>query len=459
MIEQVENYSGDLRNEVGLEERHGRIEFLLNSKRIAIDDVDPRTSLLDFLRSTEQQKTGTKLSCGEGGCGACTVVLAHLDPGSGGVVERPINACLRPLVTIDGMAVTTIEGIGSSRKLNPIQQRVIEFNGSQCGFCTPGFVMTMYALLRRNRAPTAMEVEDQFAGNLCRCTGFRPILNAMQSLVGDTEALAAAAGGPIDGGSLRAARGRRFRGGGVEWHTVTTVADALSLMARDGGRATLVNGNTSTGIYKAARGVPGIYVDVSRVGELAHCVEQGADGNLEIGAGVTFAGLLDVLDRILVEEAGNRSLSVLRDHVRKIAGHQVRSVATVGGTIMLVLKHVAGGVPFPSDFLTVLAALGGRVTYRRPEFPARTETVDALALPAADAFPNGWLITSITIPRHGADVRVATFRVARRIQNAHAIINAGFRVVLDADRRVTECRFVFGALRRTPGPRPTRKSP
>jgi xanthine dehydrogenase iron-sulfur cluster and FAD-binding subunit A len=179
------------------------ISFVLNGEKISVSDIDPRMLLLDLLRSPEIGLTGTKLNCGEGGCGACTVSLAYLDPETAQIVEGPVNACLRPLCSIDGMADTTTEGIGYYRKINPIQQRIVEHNASQCGFCTPGFVMCLYGMLRSQPNPSSQDVENFFDGNLCRCTGFRPILDAMQSFVGDDQ--------PRTRGHLRALVARKLR--------------------------------------------------------------------------------------------------------------------------------------------------------------------------------------------------------------------------------------------------------
>ena len=135
--------------------------------------------------------TGTKVGCGQGGCGACTVMLSHRDPQTGTAIHRAINACLRPICSLDGMMVTTTEGIGNVHEgLDPVQHCIAMHNGTQCGFCTPGFVMTAHAFLQKKPAPSEREIEDIFGGNLCRCTGYRPILHAVRTLAGDYDAAA-----------------------------------------------------------------------------------------------------------------------------------------------------------------------------------------------------------------------------------------------------------------------------
>jgi xanthine dehydrogenase/oxidase len=143
--------------------------------------VDPKQSLLQYLR--EVGLTGTKLGCGEGGCGACTVMISHFDPTLSKPRHVSANACLVPLCSLDGYHVTTVEGIGGIRQgLHPVQKRLASLHGSQCGFCTPGIVMSLYTTLRNNPNATPHEIEESLDGNLCRCTGYRPILDAAKSL-------------------------------------------------------------------------------------------------------------------------------------------------------------------------------------------------------------------------------------------------------------------------------------
>ncbi|KAL2024149.1 hypothetical protein VTK56DRAFT_9929 [Thermocarpiscus australiensis] len=155
------------------------LRFYLNGTRVVLDDIDPEVTLLEYLRGIGL--TGTKLGCGEGGCGACTVVVSQYNPTTKQIYHASVNACLAPLVSVDGKHVITVEGIGNVKRPHPAQERIAKMNGSQCGFCTPGIVMSLYALLRNNPAPTEHDVEEAFDGNLCRCTGYRPILDAAQT--------------------------------------------------------------------------------------------------------------------------------------------------------------------------------------------------------------------------------------------------------------------------------------
>ncbi|XP_061157633.1 xanthine dehydrogenase/oxidase isoform X1 [Syngnathus typhle] len=155
--------------------------FFVNGKKIVETNADPEMTLLTYLRR-KLGLPGTKLGCAEGGCGACTVMLSKYQAHTQNLTHYAVNACLAPICSLHLVAVTTVEGIGSvARQLHPVQERIAKAHGSQCGFCTPGIVMSMYALLRNNPTPKMADVEEAFQGNLCRCTGYRPILEAYKT--------------------------------------------------------------------------------------------------------------------------------------------------------------------------------------------------------------------------------------------------------------------------------------
>jgi len=156
------------------------IRFILDGKLIGVADVDPTRTLLQYLRE-DLLRSGSKEGCAEGDCGACTVVVAEL------VAEklrfRAVNACIQFLPTLDGKALFTVESLKSdSGDLHPVQQSMVDYHGSQCGFCTPGFIMSMFALYRNNSNPDRLAIDDALSGNLCRCTGYRSIIEACQHM-------------------------------------------------------------------------------------------------------------------------------------------------------------------------------------------------------------------------------------------------------------------------------------
>lgn len=426
------------------------LSFYINGEQHTIPNPDPTLLLVDYLRSGTTNLTGTKLGCGEGGCAACTVVETKIDPITGELWERPINSCLRPIVTLDGTAITTTEGIGSVHaKINPVQERIAAFNGSQCGYCTPGFVMNMYSLLKENDNPTAQEIENRFDGHICRCTGFRSILNAMQSFEGDEVGIEEATNVPFSTDWLAEPKALHFQGSGQTYYKPLTLEAVLSIMLENHATPNtlkLVNGNTSIGIYKKDVYFPDVLIDISQINDLLH-IETGTNG-LNIGAGRTMQDLLTLLEQTLNTPAhqADSGLIALQKHVRRIAGTQVRSVASLAGNIMLVKNHELEGTPFPSDFFTCLTTLNGTVTLVTPENPT-PQTYSALEMPTVDSFDNGFVITNIFIPYTEDSTYVQTYKTSRRYQNAHAIINAGFEFKMQ-ENIVESPRIIFGGVAR-----------
>ncbi|KAJ6665277.1 hypothetical protein lerEdw1_004326 [Lerista edwardsae] len=166
--------------------------FYVNGRRIVEKKADPEQMLLPYLRKRRilffyfgclsVRLTGTKYGCGGGGCGACTVMISRYEPVTKKMVHYSTNACLIPICLLYGTSVITVEGIGSTKtRIHPVQERIAKSHGSQCGFCTPGMVMSIYALLRNQIEPTSEQIMEALAGNLCRCTGYRPIIDGCKT--------------------------------------------------------------------------------------------------------------------------------------------------------------------------------------------------------------------------------------------------------------------------------------
>ena len=161
------------------------IRFVLDGEVIELSDVDPTRTVLQYLRE-DLGKMGTKEGCAEGDCGACTVALAEVDSSAKRLQVRAVNSCIQFLPTLDGKELITVESLrGADGSLHPVQQSMVDWHGSQCGFCTPGFIMSLFALYKNNGTPSRREIDDALAGNLCRCTGYRPIIEAANRMYSD----------------------------------------------------------------------------------------------------------------------------------------------------------------------------------------------------------------------------------------------------------------------------------
>ena len=423
------------------------ITFRLNDELVTLTNPHPTALLVDYLRSPAVGLTGTKLVCGEGGCGACTVLVTRLDPVTGTVEHREINSCLHPLCSLDGQAVTTVEGLGSTRQgLHPVQERIAHRNGSQCGFCTPGWVMSMTGLLSRDPTPAAQTVEDHFDGNLCRCTGFRPILDAMQSFVTEHAPIP-----PLNRPPTYVPAPLHFSRDGYDWYRPLSLEDTLEILSAHGATSAttrLVNGNTSTAIYKRQVEDPHLLVDISLVPELRRLVEGPA--GISLGGGLSLTELEEFLDGVITRRPPEQTagLLALREHVRRIANVMVRNVGTLAGNLTITRAHIDSGDPFASDLYTVLATLGATVTIVPSDRTRPPQTMPVLKLPAFDDLPGGFVLTTIDVPFTRDREYVSTYKIARREQNAHALVNAGFRIRFDAAGAVAAAAIVYGGIGR-----------
>jgi xanthine dehydrogenase/oxidase len=444
--------------------------FWLNGEKVAITNPDPTVMLTDYLH--DKGVTGTKVGCGQGGCGACTVMISHRDSVDGKDVHRAINACLRPLCALDGMMVTTTEGIGNVHDgLDPTQFCIAKNNGTQCGFCTPGFVMNTHAFLQNNPEPTQQEFEDLYGGNLCRCTGYRPILHGVRTLACDydekTDCTQKCMIDPsfdvpvndqitaINLNQLPAhnvsVRPLYFTGSGRQWFRPITIEDVHKLKKECVGKVgrqgvKLVMGNTASGIYQDEK--PQYLIDISGISQLWKI--ESSDKGINFGSAVTIQKLMDFVDGVILKGAEDQitGLKELRRHASYIAGYQVRSAGSVAGNIFITRDHADHGGPFPSDMYTVLATLGTSVTIGSLTYDGGSKTFDLSALPAIKDLPEDAVILSFHIPYTRKNEFVQTYRIARRVQMAHPIVNAGFRYLLNDKGMVeaNEATIIYGGL-------------
>lgn len=337
----------------------------INRFQVVESHPDPRTTLLKYLRDT-LFLCGTKLACGEGGCGACTVMVSKIDRSKNYIRHLAVNACLAPVCSMHGCAVTTVEGIGSTRtKLHPVQERLAMAHGSQCGFCTPGIVMSMYALLRSLPQPSIKDVEVAFQGNLCRCTGYRPIIEGYKTFTKefscgmgkkcckvtndckvDDKLFEMSDFSPYDATQepifppalkLYDELDRQtllFKSNGISWYRPTSLIHLLEIK-NSHPNAKLIVGNTEVGIDVKFKNMNyPVLVSTTHIPELYN-IKKTIDG-IWIGASVS----LDEIARLLNNEISTspeqntRFYKCVVDMLNYFAGKQIRNVASLGGNIM-----------------------------------------------------------------------------------------------------------------------------
>jgi xanthine dehydrogenase/oxidase len=449
--------------------------FFINNQRVEVADPDPTVLLVDYLRSPEVGLTGTKKSCGQGGCGACTVMLSSYDAATDTVKDRSINSCLRPICSLDGMAITTVEGIGSVKPevspdgISPVQYQIAKCNGSQCGFCTPGFVMNMHSFLVANgdKATTKAEIENLFDGSICRCTGFRPILYAMKSFASDwTEK--DEAGTPecfVDPSECvphydkvrstfppelkTAPRAVSYKHNGHQWYRPLDLAAVHELMEQeqDSARVKLVGGNTEVGIPGVLPDDPHVFIDISHVADLKGCALS--DNHLTIGASVTYSEFIDFLESTIptAAPAQLQALRTLHYMARRTAGTIVRNAASLAGNTMLVVRNAVEGTPFPSDLFTVLTCFGAQLSVSTGPNTIEIPILDFVERYSTDAdFRRSAIIAAYHIPLTTENEFARAYKVALRQENAHSVANACFKVRTSGAGVVDDCSLIFGGI-------------
>eukprot|EP00743_Colponemidia_sp_Colp-15_P003976 GILK01004288.1.p1 GENE.GILK01004288.1~~GILK01004288.1.p1 ORF type:complete len:1351 (-),score=243.88 GILK01004288.1:135-4187(-) len=460
-----------------------RVRFFLNGKLVTVNNPDPAVMLSGYLRGIGL--TGTKLSCWEGGCGACSVLLTCVDKIDGQKKDRVINACLRPLCSLDGMAVTTTEGLGNKQVgFHKVQTQIADGNGSQCGYCTPGWVMNMYGLLKENPHPTVADVEHRFDGNMCRCTGYRPILTAFKELAcqhdankvcadkgkcGDIEDLCGSkCHTSASRASDKSAEDLQRLCPSVDTFVATQCEDrsyfraadlehVLDILAKNAGqRYRFVVGNTSVGVVKYYDASPmdsaAMLIDISQVRELlsTSIVNEGYG----FGAAVTIANLIQFLQKTYdssTNDVRNSHLPAVLRHLHRIANVQVRNVSCWAGNLMIAKLHPA----FASDFTTLFLALEAKLEI----LDLRTGRKSLVEMDEflSDKFSMDFkLILSVTIPFAQQNEFFLSYKVSDRHQNAHALINAAFKLRLgqSANSRsyatpLSHVVMVFGGMETT----------
>lgn len=394
----------------------GQIRFLLNGAEVVLENPNPTETLLDFLRENRKLK-GTKEGCNEGDCGACTVSIAALEGGS--LIHRALNACILFLPQLHGKSVRTVEGISApDGRLHPVQQALVEYHGSQCGFCTPGFVMSMYTAHRDGR----QDFDDVLAGNLCRCTGYAPIIRAAEAaakipqpdwLADEGDRLAAMAGGDIelDGAFLPA--------------TLDSFADWYA----NNPDARIVGGATDLGLWvtKLMRNLlPTVFVHRLEEMQQIEITEEG----IRIGAGVTVARVRGaMIDRY----------ADFAEMLRRYGSVQVRNSATIGG-------NIANGSPI-GDSPPSLIALGAVLTLRRGNERREILLEDFYISYGKQDRQAGEFVESVFIPNQTDNI--AVYKISKRFDQDISALCGAINIVIEGGV-VASARIAFGGMAAIP---------
>uniref|UniRef100_A0A182RBN1 Xanthine dehydrogenase n=1 Tax=Anopheles funestus TaxID=62324 RepID=A0A182RBN1_ANOFN len=457
--------------------------LFVNGKKVIDAVPDPECTLLVYLRD-KLRLCGTKLGCAEGGCGACTVMVSKVDRNTGLLQHLAINACLTPVCAVHGMAVTTVEGIGSTRtRLHPVQERIAKAHGSQCGFCTPGIVMSMYSLLRSSPVPSMKELEVAFQGNLCRCTGYRPILEGYKTFTkefgtncamgekccrngGNGNGCGQNGNGEIDTELFQPnefipydpsqepifppelklsnkfdSESLVFRNSRTAWYRPTKLDDLLALKKAHP-ETKIIVGNTEVGVeVKFKHFEYPVLANPTQIKELT-MIERHEHG-IKVGSAVTLMEMENVLRKEIETgpETETRLFQAIVDMLHWFAGKQIRNVASVGGNIMT----------------------GSPISDLNPIFTAAAIELEVASLDGGfrkvrmgDGFFTGYrknviqpqeVLLSLFIPRTTKDQFFIAHKQAKRRDDDIAIVNGAFNVRFQPGTDIVQqIHLAFGGM-------------
>lgn len=452
--------------------------FFVNGKKIVERNADPEMTLLTYIRR-KLGLTGTKLGCGEGGCGACTVMISKYDHFQKKIIHYSINACLAPVCSLHHTAVTTVEGIGSvTSRLHPVQERIAKAHGSQCGFCTPGIVMSMYSLLRNTPQPAMEEIEEAFQGNLCRCTGYMSILEGYKTFANNSGCCGGK--GKQDGCCMNkeetnemylqpglydpsefkpidptqepifppelllfdrlSSKQLQFKGERMMWIQPCSLSGLLSLKA-EYPDAKLVVGNTEIGIEIKYKNM--LYPVILAPGYISELnIVQHTEEGIIFGAACTLTLIGDVLRKAVSELPKHKTevFQAVLEQLRWFAGQQIRNVAAIGGNIMTASPI--------SDLNPVFMAAGCKLTLLS-KGGKRVIKID-------DKFFTGYrktalkpqeILLSVEIPYTRQGQYFSAFKQASRREDDIAIVNCGMSVLFkEGTNVVKELLVSYGGM-------------
>jgi len=412
----------------GLEKRSIRV--LLNGVEQDITPPSADTTLLQWLRQ-DQRLTGSKEGCAEGDCGACSVVIGKKNS-DGTISHAAANACIFLLPMIDGLSITTVEHIaGPNGELHPVQEAMVHHHGSQCGFCTPGFVVSLFAGWRSGCSWTRLDIEDLLAGNLCRCTGYGPIVAAAMSLAKAQPPQWEQDRIKAEREWLEAHSNSSLNLSGDQTFVAPTTITELSKAIADYPDAQIIAGATDIGLWitKQFRNIPR-FISVMRVPELS-VISKTEDGFV-IPAGVSHADAKQHLAK---------DFPPLEELWRRFASTQVRATGTVCG-------NIANGSPI-GDLAPAFLALGATLVLQHRQNQRHLPIEDFfLDYQQQDRREGEWL-REIHLPTLKTGEIFNAIKISRRFDQDISAVMGGYWFALD-DGVITAARLGYGGMAAIP---------
>jgi xanthine dehydrogenase small subunit len=421
---------------------------VLDGEVIELEDVDPTRTVLQFLRE-DLGRIGTKEGCAEGDCGACTIALAEIDSSGKRLQVRAINSCIQFLPTLDGKELITVESLrGANGTLHPVQQAMVDWHGSQCGFCTPGFIMSLFALYKNNAKPGRRDIDDALAGNLCRCTGYRPIIEAANRMYSNYAARKKADGWLLQPYAPKSKAGadekRRVdslkslqrehmlavAAAGKEYFAPRS-SDEMAQLMQECPEATVLAGGTDVGLWvtKQHRDLD-VVIYAGSVSELR--TQTTTDLHLEIGAAVSLSDAM----QLIIEH-----YPTLEELFLRFASPPIRNAGTLGG-------NVANGSPI-GDTMPALLVLDTSLVLRKGDDHRTLPLVDFYLDYMQNALEPGEFVEKILIPLPVKGEHVESYKISKRFDQDISAVCGAYRLVLDGGN-VADVKIAYGGMAAIP---------
>ena len=407
------------------------VQFVRSGQIVELNDIHPTTTVLDYLRLTER-KTGTKEGCYEGDCGACTVAIGSLVNGK--IVYEPVNACILLIGMLNGKELVTVEDLAINNELHPVQQAMVEQHGSQCGFCTPGFVMSLFTLYHsQHQSANRNIVNDWLSGNLCRCTGYRPIIEAAYTVcfeqpndtfIQNQQKTIILLKKISQNASFKVGQEKRF-------FAAPSTIHELSELYSTHPDAVLVSGATDVGIWvnKELQEIQKI-IWLGQIPELQKCEEL--ENELCIGATATYSDATELVTNY------DQDLGRLW---RRIGSRQVRAVGTIGG-------NIANGSPI-GDTIPALICLDTKIELQKQN-STRTIPLEEFFIDYGQQdIKDSEFITFIHIPILPQNTHFRCFKISKRFDQDISALMGAFCITIDATQ-ITKAKIAFGGMASIP---------
>jgi xanthine dehydrogenase small subunit len=427
-------------------ESKNTIRFILDGELVEINDIDPTRTVLQYLRE-DIGRVGSKEGCAEGDCGACTVVIGEAVGQR--LRFRAVNACIQFMPTLDGKMLFTVESLKSAQgELHPVQQSMVDYHGSQCGFCTPGFVMSMFALYKNEADPDRKAIDDALSGNLCRCTGYRSIIEATQHMSeyplpknADPIIFSPAKENAVAPSeqektivkqlqSLQRKQGLRLEGAGRTYFAPVSIEELADCYQQNPG-ACILAGGTDVGLWvtKQLRELSDV-IYLGNVTELNQINES--DAGMEIGAAVT---LTDAFERLSSEYPD------LTEMFRRFSSVPVRNAGTLVG-------NIANGSPI-GDSMPALISIGAHVKLRQGGVSREMALEDLYLDYMKNAMQPGEFVESVIIPKSDESLKVRCYKLCKRFDQDISAVCAAFSLRLNGGT-VASITIAFGGMAAIP---------